>query len=175
VSPLLLYLLLLKATVTSFSGMTSLPIIRQDLVVHYRVLTDRQLNAAVAVSRTGPGPYGLYVASVGYFVAGAPGATAGCAALMTPPFLIVLLLRYARARAENPRVRGAIQAVTIAASGLLINITVPLARDAITGPLTAAIAMATVLFLVLTRRSTAWAIAASALIGLAGALLGLPA
>ena len=83
---LLLYLLLLKATGTSFSGLTSLPIVRHDLVEHYHVLTDRQLNAAVAAGRTAPGPNGLYVVSVGYFVAGIPGACAGCLAAMTPAF-----------------------------------------------------------------------------------------
>ena len=53
---LLLYLVLTKATVTSFSGLTSLPVVRHDLVEHYHVLTDRQLNAAVAAGRTAPGP-----------------------------------------------------------------------------------------------------------------------
>ena len=39
---LLLYLLFLKATLSSFSGMTALPILREDLVVTHRI-TDRQL------------------------------------------------------------------------------------------------------------------------------------
>jgi chromate transporter len=48
VNILLLYLLLLKATLTSFSGLASLPVVRADLVARYHVLTDRQLNTAVA-------------------------------------------------------------------------------------------------------------------------------
>ena len=60
----LLYLLLLKATITSFSGLASLPVVRNDMVVHYQMLTDRELNTAVAVGRAGPGPIGLYVVSV---------------------------------------------------------------------------------------------------------------
>ena len=40
-NPIVLYLLLLKATLTSFSGLTSLPMVRDDLVVKRRVLTDR--------------------------------------------------------------------------------------------------------------------------------------
>jgi len=48
VSVVVLYLLLLKATLTSFSGLASLPMIRGDFVVHYHLLTDRQLNTAVA-------------------------------------------------------------------------------------------------------------------------------
>ena len=77
---ILLYLLLLKATVTSFSGLTSMPVVRNDLVEKYHVLTDRQLNAAVAAGRSAPGPNGLYIVSVGYFVAGVPGACMGCLA-----------------------------------------------------------------------------------------------
>jgi chromate transporter len=39
------------------------------------VLTDQQLNEAVAITRSTPGPVGLYIVSVGYFVAGVPGVT----------------------------------------------------------------------------------------------------
>jgi len=45
-NPFLLYLLLLKATATTFTGMASLPIIRNELVVERQVLTDEQLNTA---------------------------------------------------------------------------------------------------------------------------------
>jgi chromate transporter len=54
-SAILLYLLLTKATITSFSGLASLPVLRQDLVVNRHVLTDAQLDTAVVVSRTTPG------------------------------------------------------------------------------------------------------------------------
>ena len=170
-NPLLLYLLLAKAALTSFSGLTSLPVVRHDLVEHYGVLTDRQLNAAVAAGRTAPGPNGLYLVSVGYFVAGTPGACAGSLALMTPAFLIIPMLRYLGRRAEHPVVKSAIQSVMLSAAGLTIAATVPLARDAITGPLPAAIAIATFLFLTFTRLATVWAIAGAALAGLASAWL----
>jgi chromate transporter len=72
-SLMLLYLLLLKATMTSFSGLAPLPMVRADLVVNHKVLTDHQLNTAVATGRIGPGPIGLWIVSVGYFVGGVPG------------------------------------------------------------------------------------------------------
>ena len=168
---LLLYLLLLKATSTAFSGLTSLPVVRNDLVVRYHVLTDRELNAAVAAGRGGPGPYGLYVVSVGYFVAGAPGAFCGWLAMITPAFLIIPMLRYLGARAEQPALRSAIQAVTLAAAGLVVASAVPLARDAITGFAAATIAIASFLALVATRVDTAWVIAGSAAAGLLAGLL----
>ena len=67
---LVLYLLLLKATATSFSGLSSLPVLREDLVVRHGMLSDAQLNLAVTAGRSGPGPNGLYVVSVGYLIGG---------------------------------------------------------------------------------------------------------
>ena len=166
---LLLYLLLTKATLTSFSGLTSLPIVHHDLVEHYQVLTDRQLNAAVAAGRTAPGPNGLYLVSVGYFVDGVPGACAGLLATVTPAFLIIPMLQYLGRRADKPAVKSAIRAVTLAAAGLVVTTTVPLAKDALTGAVPIAIALGSFLLLVLTRRSTIWVIAAAALAGVAGA------
>jgi chromate transporter len=168
---LILYLLLTKATVTSFSGLTSLPVVRHDLVERHKVLTDRQLNAAVAAGRTAPGPNGLYLVSVGYFVAGVPGGCAGLLAVVTPAFLIVPMLRYLGRRADRPAVKSAIRAVTLAAAGLVVTTTLPLARDALTGALPIAIAVGSFLFLVFTGRSTILVILAAALAGLAGTML----
>ncbi|HEY3841406.1 MAG TPA: chromate transporter [Bryobacteraceae bacterium] len=164
-NPLVLYLYLVKATLTSFSGLTSLPVVRHDLVETRHVLTDWQLNAAVAAGRTAPGPNGLYVVSVGFFVAGVPGAVAGYLAMITPAFLILPLLRYVGKRAEQPRVKSAIQSLTIAAAALIISATVPLARDSLTGPIPALIAIASFATIAFTRIDTFWVMAASALTG----------
>jgi chromate transporter len=167
----ILYLYLVKATLTSFSGLTSLPVVRQDLVETRHVLTDWQLNAAVAAGRTAPGPNGLYLVSVGYFVDGVPGALAGYFAMITPAFLILPLLRYVGKRAEQPRVKGAIQGVSIAAAALIISATVPLARDAVTGWVPAAIALASFLLIAFTRIDTFWVMAGAAVVSLiSGAL-----
>jgi chromate transporter len=106
VNVVVLYLLLLKATLTSFSGLASLPMIRGDFVVHYHLLTDRQLNTAVAAGRLGPGPLGIYVVSVGYMVAGVPGAFAGWMAMITPAFLIIPMLLFLGKRAEHRRIKS---------------------------------------------------------------------
>jgi chromate transporter len=135
VNPALLYLFLLKATATSFSGLASLPVLRNDLVVQRHVLTDRQLNTAVAMARVTPGPAGLYVVVVGYFAGGIPGAVAGWLAMITPAFAVILLLRYLAHRAQRAEVRGPIEALTMAAAGLVVAAAMPLARDAVTGAL----------------------------------------
>ena len=91
-----LYLLLLKGTVTAFAGLASLPVIQDELVIQRHVLTDTQLNEAVVITRSTPGPVGLYIVSVGYFVAGVPGALAGWLAMITPALLIIPLVHFAR-------------------------------------------------------------------------------
>jgi chromate transporter len=168
---LLLYVLLLKATITSFSGLAPLPMVRKDLVIDYKVLTDRQLNTAVATGRIGPGPIGLWIVSVGYFVAGLPGASVATLALITPAFLIIPMLRYLGQRADKPRVKSAIQAATVAASGLIISIISGLAGDAMRTPFHAAIAVVSFIVLATTRLDTLWVIAGAALAGLARTLL----
>ena len=162
----LLYVLLLKATLTSFSGLASLPMVRNDLVVERKVLTDRQLNTAVVAGRTGPGPNGLYLVSVGYYADGLPGATAGLLAIMTPAFLVLPLMRWIGARAESPRVKSAIRAVVLASAGLLLSASLPLARDAITGPLTFGIMLLSVAVLAFTKVDTMWVVFGGAIAGL---------
>jgi len=172
-NPVLLYLFLLKATMTSFSGLTSLPVVRNDFVVHRQLLTDRELNAAVVAGRTVPGPNGLYIVSVGYFIGGVPGACAGWLALVSPAFVMIPLLRYVGARAEKPPVRSAIQTLTLAAAGLIAASTVPLARDALHGPVSIAIAIASFFFMAFSKRDTLWIILGSAVVGLIAGSSGL--
>jgi chromate transporter len=114
-----LYLLLLRATLTSFSGFASVPVVRDDLVLHRHVLTDDQLNAALAISQSSPGPFGLYVVVVGYFVAGVAGAVAGMCALATPAAFAIPILR-ASMRGRTETVASASAAIVIAASVLMI-------------------------------------------------------
>lgn len=163
---IILYLLLVKATLTSFSGLASLPMVRNDFVLHRHVLTDRQLNTAVAAGRIGPGPLGIYVVSVGYLVDGWPGACAGWLAMITPAFLIIPMLRFLGARAEHPRARAVARAVLFAGAGLMAFAAVPLARDAITNPLSLVIFAASFVLIAFARIDSLWVMLGAAVIGL---------
>jgi chromate transporter len=172
VNIVVLYLILLKAVMTSFSGMASLPMVRDDLVEKRHVLTNQQLATAIVAGRTGPGPNGLYLVSVGYFVDGLPGGLAGLIALLTPAFLVIPLMQWMGAYAKVPRIRGAIRAVVLGSAGLLMAATVPMARDAAAGPLLGAIVAASFLTLAFTRVETWWVMGGAAAVGLAAKLLG---
>ncbi|MGA8596308.1 MAG: chromate transporter [Bryobacteraceae bacterium] len=166
---LLLYLLLLKATITTFSGLASLPVLREDLVINRHVLTDEQLNTAIVVTRTTPGPVGLYIVSVGYFVAGMPGAIAGWLAMCTPALIIIPLVYFAGRRAEHPRAKSVIQAVVLSSAGLLWAATLPIARTAITDPVTLVIAASSVGILLTRKIESLWVILGASAVQLTAA------
>ena len=170
----LLYLVLLKATATAFAGLASLPVVQDSLVAHYHVLTNDQLNQAVVITRSTPGPVGLYVVSVGYFVAGIPGAIAGWLAMITPALLIIPLVHFAGRRMENPRIKAILQTVVIASAGLLLAAAIPLARDALTDWVAIAVAAACLILLLTTELDTLWLILGAALVSWSVSSIGWP-
>jgi chromate transporter len=171
----LLYLLLLKGTVTAFAGLASLSVIQTSLVDSYHVLTNEQLNEAVVITRSSPGPVGLYVVSVGYFVAGLPGAVAGWLAMITPALLIIPLVHFVGRKMNHPRVRSVLQTVVIASAGLLLAAAIPLGKDGLTGPVTIAIAAACFVLLLTTKVDTLWMVLVAALLSLTASSVGLVA
>jgi chromate transporter len=164
---LVLYLVLLKATVTAFAGLASLAVVRDELVVQRAVLTDAQLNEAVVISQATPGPAGLYVVSVGYFVRGLPGAIAGWLAMATPALLIVPLVHFAGRKAEHPRAHAVLESVVLSSAGLLLAAAIPLAKAAIVDPVTVLIALSTIGLLIKTKIDTLWIILGAAVTALA--------
>jgi len=73
--------------------------------------------------------------------------------------------------AKLPRIRGAISAVILASTGLLMAASIPLTRDAATGSLAVAIVAASFIVLVFTRVETWWVMLAAAAVGLGAKLL----
>jgi chromate transporter len=161
-----LYLLLAKSTLTSFSGMTSLAIVRHDFVVEQRLLTDQQLTTAIAAGRLAPGPNGVYLVGIGYYLAGYPGAAMGWLALMTPAFLSIPLLVWLRRHSEHPTFRRALDSVLLASAGLSLASALPLAQDAITDWRGLLLAVAAGAALLRTKVDSFWVILGSAVVAL---------
>ena len=129
-SPFLLYALLLKATVTSFAGLGSLPQIQRDLVETHQVLSADQLSEAVLIGRSTPGPVGAYVVAVGYLAGGWAGAVAGWLALITPAVAAIPLLLLIQRWMHLPHMRAAVDAIVLASGVLLVATGIRLSVDA---------------------------------------------
>ena len=170
---LVLFLVLLKASVTSFSGLAAIPIVREELVMHYHVLTYTQLNQAVVISRSTPGPVAIYLVSVGYFVDGYIGALVGWLAMILPSLLVIPLIYFLGQKADHPRVKSILSSVIIASASLLFAQVIPLAKDAIDGYLTFFIALFSFLLLIFTRIKTHWIIFSALLISALSVLFSL--
>jgi chromate transporter len=116
---LALYWLFLRAVLLSFSGFATVPVLREALVLDHALLTDARLNDAIAISQASPGPLGMYVVLVGYFVAGVSGALAGVLALMTPALLAIPIARLVL-RGQSAAIQGACGGIVIASCTLMM-------------------------------------------------------
>ena len=161
----LLYWLFLRATLLSFSGFASVPLLRDALVLQRGVLTDTQLNDAIAISQASPGPLGLYVVIVGYFVAGFPGALAGLLSLVSPAMLAIPISRLVL-RGRAAELRGACSGIVIVSCALMLAVGLRLAPAATPAPAYLVIAAAGFLVLGLTKVKPVWVILVSACCGL---------
>src|SRR5437763_1086392 len=92
---LALFGVFLKASALSLGGLSSLPLLRGDLVAP-GIATDDQVIQAIAIGRISTGPNGLYIVSLGYLVAGVVGATMALLAASLPPLVIVPITAAAR-------------------------------------------------------------------------------
>lgn len=164
--------ILAKSTFTSFAGLASLPEIREELVEQRHWVTDEDLNQSIVITRTTPGPVGVYVVSVGYMADGVPGAFAGWIAMAAPSLLVVLLVGHIGKRAHHPRVRSMLQCVVLASAALLVLAAIPIGREALDGPLTIGITALALPLLIMKRLNTLWIIGAAAALTFTGSIIG---
>jgi chromate transporter len=162
---LALYWLFLRVVLLSFSGFATVPLLRESLVLDHGVLTDTQLNDAIAISQSSPGPLGLYVVVVGQFVAGLPGALAGVMALATPAVLAIPI-SWLVLRGNARTLEGACSGIVIASCGLMVVTGIRLAPQATLTPWHAALIIAGTLVLAVTKIKPVWIIAVAAVLGL---------
>ena len=116
--PLALFLVFLKASALSIGGLSSLPLLRAELVAPH-IATDDQVIQAIAIGRISTGPNGLYVVSLGYLVAGFVGAGVALVAATLPPLVIVPIATVSRRWLLTTPVAGLVRGVALATAGLL--------------------------------------------------------
>jgi len=76
------------------------------------------------------------------------------------------MLRFLGKRAEHRRARAVTRAVLCAGAGLMASASAPLARDAVTGPLSLGIVAASFILIAFTRVDSLWVMLGAAVIGL---------
>ncbi len=113
-----LFLIFLKASALAVGGLASLPLLRADLVPQY--INDAAIVQALAIGRLGPGPNGLYIVSLGYFVAGWTGALLALVGASLAPLVILPATVLARRWLLSHWFGGLVRGVALGTGGLLL-------------------------------------------------------
>jgi len=139
------------------------------LVVEHGWIDALQFNASIAIAQAAPGPNILFVALIGWSVAGPMGMLATMAGIMVPSSILTFMvgrLRHARRDAL------AVQAFSVGLAPLTIGLLMAtgwvLALPLVAHPVSMLLVPATIVFMLKTQRSPLWMIAVGALVGALG-------
>ena len=147
-------------------AITTAPDMQRWLVGEQGWMTDAQFTAGVAIAQAAPGPNILFVAVMGWQVAGAAGVAATMLGIMGPSTLLALAVaRFGQRRADSIALRAFTAGLTPLTLGLLLStgwvLTAPTRGEWVAGVLV----LGTVVVMVCTRISPMWLMAAGAVLG----------
>jgi chromate transporter len=150
-------------------AITTTPEMHRYLVIEHHWMTDAQFTASVAIAQAAPGPNVLFVAVMGWNVAGWLGALATMSGILIPSTALSLwATRWGASRRETRGVRAFTSGLAPLTIGLLVATGWVLAGPAASHLGAMALVAATVVVMMRTRLSPMWAVAVGAIVGAAG-------
>jgi chromate transporter len=150
-------------------AITTVPEMQRWVVEQRGWLDDAQFNGSIALAQAAPGPNVLFVAVIGFNVAGLAGVVATLGGSLLPSTLVALnFSRWVEPRREAPGVRAFVQGLAPLTIGLLLSTGWVLAEPARNQPAAWILMGATVAVMLRTRLSPLWPMAAGALAGALG-------
>ena len=148
------------------SGYVLLAFLRADLTERWGWLTDQQLIDAVTVGQITPGPVFTTATFIGYLLGGSFGAALATIAIFAPGFIFVAVSQPMIPRLRASRIMsGLLDGVVVASLGLMVAVTWQLARAAIVDEITALLAAAAAVTLLVWKPNSTWLIVMGALAG----------
>lgn len=169
-----LFLHFLTLSLLSIGGaITTVPEMHRYIVDKMGWLSDTQFTASIALAQAAPGPNILFVAVLGYNVAGLSGAAASMAGIMLPSTVLTLTAtRWARANREHVGVRAFSAGMMPLTLGLIIAtgwlLALPFLRVEAHRWGTLALIAVTVLLTLKTRLGLVWMVLAGGVLGALG-------
>jgi chromate transporter len=150
-------------------AITTTPEMHRYLVIEHHWLTDAQFTASVAIAQAAPGPNVLFVAVMGWNVAGPLGALATMSGILIPSTALSLwATRWGASRRETRGVRAFTAGMAPLTIGLLLATGWVLAGPAAGRIGAMALVAATVVVSLRTRLSPMWPVGAGAIVGALG-------
>jgi len=150
-------------------AITTAPDMQRFLVQERGWLTDPQFSASIAIAQAAPGPNVLFVAVMGWNVAGPLGALATMSGILIPSTVLSLWAsRWGHSRRETRGVRAFTSGLAPLTIGLLLATGWVLAGPAAGHVGAMALVAATVVVMMRTKLSPMWAVGAGAVVGAFG-------
>jgi chromate transporter len=161
-----LFLTCLKVSMITFGGSAPLPLLRDDLGRDRGLLPDEAFASAMAIGLLTPGPNGLFVIPVAYFVAGVPGALVAAAALCVVACTVLILYWLHRWIAHLSATKAALVGIQAATLGLILTLGYTILGATVRSPLDVVIAVGAFVLLAFTSMDVLLIVAAAAALGL---------
>ena len=160
----------LLLSLLSIGGINSLvPEMHRNIVDVHGWLSDAQFTELFAIAQAAPGPNFLIVTIIGFVVAGMPGALAATVAICGPSSLLTYTVAHVWDRFREARWRIVIQrALAPVTVGLMFSSGYVLSRAADHGWIAYAVTLGTAALMLWTRVHPLAALAAAAVLGVAG-------
>ena len=147
-------------------AITTAPDMQRYLVGEHGWMTDAQFTDGVAIAQAAPGPNILFVAVMGWHVAGIAGVLATMAGIMGPSSLLAFVVgRYGQRRADAIALRAFTAGLTPLTLGLLVSTGWVLTAPVRSEWMAALLVLGTVVLSVRLRISPLWLIAMGAVAG----------
>jgi chromate transporter len=149
------------------SGYVLLAFLRADFVVRLGWLSDQQLLDAIAIGQLTPGPVFTTATFLGFILNGTSGALLATLGIFLPSFIFVAI-----SNPLIPRMRKSVwigsllDGVNVASLGLMAAVAWQLGRASLIDPLTAGIALVSLVLLIRFKINSTWLIAGGAALGL---------
>lgn len=170
--PVFFYFLKIGAVLVG-SGYVLLPVLRSDLVVKLRWLSDAQLLDAVAVSQATPGPFFTVATFIGYILAGWKGATLATLGMFLPAFVFVAVTSGFLPKLRKSPLAGAfLDGVNAAAVALMAYVGLQFGRAALINIPAIILAVLSALLVFRYKINSTWLVLGGAAAGIALRLLG---
>jgi chromate transporter len=154
-------------------AITTVPDMHRYIVVEHHWLTDAQFTASIAIAQAAPGPNVLFVAVLGWNVAGALGALATMTGILVPSTVLSLwATRWGTRRRETIGVRAFTTGLTPLTLGLLLSTGWVLAQPYLLVPEhrwgALGVILVSVVVMLRTRLSPMWLVALGTVLGAFG-------
>lgn len=145
------------------------PDLHRLVVVQRGWITDVEFSASLALAQAAPGPNLLFVAVVGYNVAGLAGALAALLGMLLPSTVLTLVVfRWGSRRRDSRGVKAFVAGMAPVTLGLVVATATLLARPMVGRPVGLALVLASGWLMWRSKVNPLWLILAGALAGAAG-------